>query len=97
MPDKPINLHNGDATPRSQRLSQNDHDQALWSSDDATYTVDFGTDSPFVRSSFTVRPVPGGSASSGALKPKVEFRKYNYTVTAAGAAAGADPDVDVVP
>ena len=94
---KPVHIHNKKATPDPIQLSKSAGDQAEWSSDDATYTVDFGADSPFVRSSFTVRPVPGGSASSGPLKNNVVLKKYNYTVTPAGAAVGADPDVDVVP
>lgn len=98
MPQKEIRLRNNGANPDSQRLSINAQDTAEWVSDDNTYTVDFGTNSPFVRSSFTVRPVPGGSASSGPLKQGVQTGRYDYTVAqAAGTGGGADPDITVDP
>ena len=96
MPKKDIHLKQNSANPDTQKLNKKDNDEAQWFAEDHPYTVDFGSDSPFVNDHpFTVHP--GTPTSSGPIKDGVEFRKYHYDLKTVGAAVGSDPDVEINP
>ena len=95
MPKQPVKLHAGKANPEHQKLSKNNHDEAEWSSDDDPYTVEFGSDNPFVNGP-TFHVHPGTPTSSGPIKGDALGIK-EYSVAKFGAAGGSDPDVEITP
>lgn len=94
MAKTPIHLDKGNANPDSCPLSKKNKDEAEWISDDDGYTVDFKGDSPFQQGDFFTVPAKK-SKGSGPLKEDVKVKKYKYDLAKAGAAGGADPEVDI--
>jgi len=78
----------------SVTISKNNGDQVKWTSTvpTVTVTVDFGTNSPFAKSSFSVDTT--GTTPSGPVKNNANTGSYKYSCSAPGYTT-LDPNVIV--